>query len=191
MVARILCEQLWHAFERLQQVKRCDAPARPLGESGLFVDRDLDTVYLVSASTRREPEIMSRMYQVGDAVEDILGNKTISSDERAEIAAAVGSLQTNSSELKGELERAFVETEAMRNYAKLREVIQDRLQDAYVQTQAVASLASKILYSYTANYSKDEFAGAIEQVIEENALRPGEFMKAGRADIMFVMAADG
>lgn len=136
--------------------------------SSLFVDRDLDTVYLVSAITRRQPEIMSRLYQVGDAVEDILGNKTISADERAEIASAVGSLQTNSSELKGELERAFVETEAMRNYTKLREVIQDRLQDAYLQAQAVASLASKILYSYSGTYSKDEFAAAITQASDSN-----------------------
>lgn len=136
--------------------------------SGLILDPDLDSYYLMDATLGGLPQAMDRLASIQTNTEDILGRRTMTDSERVGLAVSAAMLKESDLDRNtGDAQTSLTEDQ---NFYGVSETLQQNLPPAakeYAEsTGAVLALMKKIDESGANSVSPAEFAAAASRARE-------------------------
>lgn len=137
--------------------------------SQLILDPDLDTYYTMEALLLREPELIDRLSQLGDVVEQML-ERGVSQQDRVSLASSVAVIQSEADRLEGGLARAFAEAKNYSKSERLERTLAPLLERALVAVQQLADVTTgKIIGAPAPAIDAPAYANATIRAIGANA----------------------
>jgi methyl-accepting chemotaxis protein len=138
--------------------------------SKLILDPDLDTYYVMDALLLKEPDIIDRASRMGDEVENIVGRKAITLDERETLAGEVALLRAAADSLKLDLETANNETPNFNRNSQLRLSTTPDLLAAMADIDSLLTLTvDRVLRQEVPDVDTAEYARAARSAVSSHA----------------------
>jgi methyl-accepting chemotaxis protein len=138
--------------------------------SKLILDPDLDTYYVMDALLLKEPDIIDRTSQMGDEVAKILGQKTVTLEERETLAGEVALLRADADGLKSDVDTAVTETASYNRNQLLRAVTTPELTAVMADLDALLALTTeRVVRQPTPTVDPAEYARAVRNAVSSNA----------------------
>jgi serine phosphatase RsbU (regulator of sigma subunit) len=111
-------------------------------ESGLILDPDLDSYYLMDASLVEIPKLQQYLADVKVLGQGVMVRKGITSKERGKLLSLVGLLRETDQDLSNSLETAW------KHNPDLRVHLEPQLREFQKNAQSLATSAEQLLYEY-------------------------------------------
>jgi serine phosphatase RsbU (regulator of sigma subunit) len=111
-------------------------------ESGLILDPELDSYYLMDASLVEIPKLQQYLADVKVLGQGVMVRKVMTSKERGKLLALVGQMRESNHDLGSSLETAWKQN------PELRVHLESHLRDFQKNTQSLVAIAEELLYEY-------------------------------------------
>jgi methyl-accepting chemotaxis protein len=137
--------------------------------SKLILDPDLDTYYLMDAFLLKEPDIIDRISQMGDQVESILNLKTVTLEQRENLAGEIALLRAAADGLKADIETAVNETPNFGRNDQLKSTAVRQLRTVTSDVDNLISMTiEQIIRRDTPAATAAEYAKAVQSAVGSN-----------------------
>jgi methyl-accepting chemotaxis protein len=138
--------------------------------SKLILDPDLDTYYMMDALLLKEPDIIDRISQMGDEVESILNRKTVTLDERENLAGEVALLRATADGLKADVQTAVNETPNFGRNDRLKSTTLPQLLHVMGDVDALLEMTiDRIIRRDTPAVTAAEYVKAVQSAVSSNS----------------------